>query len=88
MAVLAKLGIARARVAAEKQHLAKVIIGATISRSVLGSMNDFAFLARWHIKAEGDGDLVAIALKLAEAPCGPLNYKSPEQVAREVLGAV
>src|SRR6266487_5378328 len=65
VAVLGRLGIARAHLLAEKQHLAEVIIGKTISRSVLGSMNDFANMARWHIKAKGDGDLVAIALKLA-----------------------
>jgi hypothetical protein len=88
VAVLEKLGVARALVLAEKQHLADVIIGTTISRNVLGSMTDFGIMARWHIRARGDGDLVAIALKLAEAPCGPLDYRSPEQVAREVLGAV
>jgi hypothetical protein len=88
VAVLENLGLARAQVDAEEQHLAEVMIGTTMSRSVLGSMNDFAFLARRHIEAKGDSNLVALALELADVPCGPLKYRSPGQVARELLGPV
>ncbi len=88
LAVLEELGCGKAVVDAERQHLEDVTIGRTASRSVLGTMNDFAVLARWHVTARGDSDLVALALELAKAPCGPLRYRSPRQVAGELLGAV
>jgi hypothetical protein len=88
LAVLTALGLSKATVASEGWHLQEVIIGRATSLSVLGSMNDFARMAWWHIEAKGDGDLVGLALQLAEAPCGPLAYRSPQQVASDLFRAV
>ncbi len=88
VAVLRQLGVPEVALRAERQHLVNIEIGPTASRSVLGSMNDFAFLGRSYVEARGGTDLVALALDLAEAPCGPLGYSSPKDVARVLLGAV
>ena len=44
----------------------------TASWSVVGSMNDFAFLAAAQ-GPNGAGELVALSLQLAHTPCGPLR---------------
>jgi hypothetical protein len=87
VAVLRQLGVTEVALRAERQHLADIRIGPTSSRSVLGSMNDFGVLARWFVEGHGGTDLVALAVDLAEAPCGPLDYRSPKDVARALLGA-
>ena len=84
--VLRELGVAASALQREQQHLADVAIGSTVNRSVLGSMNDFGFLARYRIKGTSATDLVALAVALAETPCGPLGGESPEDVARALLG--
>ncbi len=53
----------------EPRRLAK-----TNSRSVLGVMNEFKYLAEIHAKLDGETDLLALSLQLAQTPCGPL-YK-------------
>lgn len=44
-----------------------VLIAPTMSRSVLGSINDFAYMAEVHLRAEPTLDLQSLALKLARA---------------------
>jgi Domain of unknown function (DUF6933) len=88
LAVLQGLGVPDSVLENESRHLAEVAIGTTASRTVLGSMNDFAVQAYWHIKAKGSCDLVGLALALSESPCSPLRYRQPGQVARELLVAV
>jgi hypothetical protein len=88
VAVLRELGVQESALRAERRHLADIGIGPTSNRSVLGSMNDFTILARSFVERHGGTDLVALALDLAEAPCGPLEYRRPKDVARALLGAV
>jgi hypothetical protein len=83
--VLRELGVAASALQREEQHLADVAIGSTVNRSVLGSLTDFGLLARYRMKATSTTDLVALAVALAETPCGPLGYESPEDVARALL---
>ena len=45
----------------------------TASRSVLGTMNDFSYLADVHREQGGVDDLVDLSLNLAHTPCGPLS---------------
>jgi hypothetical protein len=88
LAVLQQLDVSRSALRAERQHLADVVVGITVNRSVLGSMNDFAVQGRWYLKTKGEGNLLALALDLADIPCGPLQYRHPRQVVRELLRAV
>lgn len=59
----------------------------TASRSVLGIMNEFRYLAEAHRASGGEVDLVTLALRLSETPCGPLyeRHVSPD---RELDAAV
>jgi hypothetical protein len=62
----------------------------TASRSVLGVMNEFKYLAEVETQLEDDHDLLSLSLRLAETPCGPLYQRhiSPDrELAALVLGA-
>ena len=53
----------------------------TANRSVLGIMNEFGYLADWFRDHRGSTDLVTLALRLSETPCGPLyqRHGSPDR---------
>ncbi len=60
---------------------------AQANRSLVGSMNDLAYLAEFH-KAAGEAeDLVPLSASLAETPCSPL-YKRHTSPDREVRALV
>jgi hypothetical protein len=59
----------------------------TASRSVLGSMNDFAYLADAHRTPKKPIDLLELSLRLAQTPCGPL-YRSHVSPDRELTAYV
>jgi len=66
----------------EPRRLAK-----TASRSVLGVMNEFKYLADVYAKLDGESDLLALSMRLAETPCGPL-YKRHISPDRELAALV
>lgn len=75
---LLALGVGKEVVDAEREHMREVRLGPTLDRSVVGSMNDFAFLADHRRDDAGgldDFDLGELSKRLAHVPCGPL-YKS------------
>lgn len=76
---LLALGVAQEFVDAERERMGEVRIAPTADRSVVGSMNDFAFLADHRrdnaASALADLDLGELSRDLAHVPCGPL-YKS------------
>lgn len=80
-----RLGVRAAVVEGEVAEMADVRLGTTVSRRVVGSMTDFAFLFDGY--RDGYLSLADISARLAEAPCGPLEMRSPKVVARELLGA-
>jgi hypothetical protein len=53
----------------------------TANRSVVGTMNEFTFLAEAHRGDARAPDLLALAIRLAATPCGPLCSKhiSPDR---------
>lgn len=59
----------------------------TASRSLLGIMNEFSYLAEAHRASSGEVNLVSLALRLSETPCGPL-YKRLGSPDRELDAAV
>lgn len=65
-------GVANSFVSNEMAQIDEVRLAKTSNRSVLGSMNDFAFLADAH--HDHLPDLIALSVRLAETPCSPL-YK-------------
>lgn len=59
----------------------------TANRSVLGTMNDFAYLAEAHTTAKDPADLTELSLHLAQTPCGPL-YRSHVSPDREIAAYI
>ncbi len=58
--------------------------GSAPTRQILGSMNDFASILETYL-AHGDS-LIEASLRLAKAPCSPIQMRSPNEVASELLG--
>jgi hypothetical protein len=70
---------------AELQEMNEVRLGKTASRSVVGIMNEFTYLAdAWR---QDEPDLLALAVRLAATPCGPL-YKRHISPDRELAALV
>jgi hypothetical protein len=82
--VLQVLGLPEAFIQAEVNGMNEVVFAKTANRSVLGVMNEFAFMADGYRDRNGLVDPLALSLKLAHTPCGPL-YKGPVFPDRAVL---
>ena len=87
--LLRELGVDPLRVAAEVEAMREVRIGRTVSRSVLGSMNDLSRLLEWDVR---DGrPPMEIMLRLAAVPMTGVVLKDgshgfPEDAPRMLLG--
>ena len=85
--LLFTVGIPAALAAEEVRGMDRMIFGKTASRSVLGSMNDFAFQAEAFFEAEEEVVyLNELQMYLNDTPCGPLDYSSPIRATREAFG--
>jgi hypothetical protein len=65
--------------------MSPMAFGSTRSRSLLGSLNDFSWLARMHVIAKRDDPLEIIARGLAEVPAMPMNGKHPTDMTRRLF---
>ncbi len=84
-AVLAAHGTPAEFIEAELQEMGQVRLAKTASRSVVGIMNEFSYLAgAWR---QDEPDLLALAVRLAATPCGPL-YKRHISPDRELAALV
>jgi hypothetical protein len=70
--VLGAHGVSGAFIGAEMAEARECSLAKTNNRSVLGSMNEFAYLADVFRESAEVVDLQALSLWLAETPCGPL----------------
>lgn len=83
--LLLQLEVEERLVSGELNRMEEAVIAPTASPSVLGSMNDFTQNAKVYFQMHDDFRLLDLELWLAEAPCGPLGYRSPNQVAPVLL---
>ena len=79
--VLAALGIPHALIREEQLQMTEVVFDRTVSRQILGSMNDFDRLLDL---APGES-LTSAALQLARAPCRPIGMKSPDRATARLF---
>lgn len=79
--VLHALGVPEDFIQAEVEHMNAHRLARTMNRSVVGVMNEFAFLAGAFTSGAGTTDLVGLSLRLSETPCGPLSSRcgSPDR---------
>ena len=82
-AMLRRLAVPAEVVSAELANMAEVRIDRTSSRRILGSMTDFAWLLDSYLTP--GGSLEDAALRLAEAPCGPIGMQRPIDLAPRLL---
>jgi hypothetical protein len=71
----------------EVEEVSEAVVAKTANRSVVGVMNEFAFLAdgyRTYLEAP---ELLALSIKLAGTPCSPLRGSSPVRALRDVMTA-
>ena len=83
-AVFASLGLNQQVIARELKQMGAHQLTKTTNRSVLGTMNDFTYLAEAHRNANQTVDLLELSLRLASTPCGPL-YRSHISPDREII---
>ena len=74
-------------VTSEIDEMKQLVVGKTLNRSVLGSMNDIADHCRWHAANRESLNPRALELELAEMPAEPLDFKFPREQAAALLGA-
>lgn len=85
--LLLRIGVPDVLAADEVEGMHEMPIGKTASRSVLGSMNDFATSADHYFRSDASVVYLSeLELFLAETPCGPLEYRYPAEQARQALG--
>jgi hypothetical protein len=85
--VLAGLGTSIDFVLEEIGAMGQASYAKTANRSVVGSMNDFVFLAEAALAHGNAEDLVALSVRLAGTPCSPLR-KGHDFPDREVEALV
>jgi hypothetical protein len=74
--VLGLHGIDPRFVAAELGEMGVFRFAKTENRSVVGSLNEFAFLAEVQRDRDAEVDLVVLSMQLSRTPCGPLRQRS------------
>ena len=71
-AVFGRHGLAQPFIEAEIEQMAERRLATTMNRSVVGIMNEFTHLGEVFREKTAPLDLVALSIRLAEVPCGPL----------------
>ena len=86
-AVLTALGVAPSSIERECAVMDRVYLTKTESKSVLGSLNDFMFHLKHSLAYLPEHSLLERSLYLAETPCKPIGYNSPDRATRELFSA-
>ena len=63
-----------------------VAFAKTANRSIVGTMNEFSFLAEGYREYLETSDLVTLSMRLANTPCSPIKYDSPARLLKELFG--
>ena len=84
---LAALGVSAAQIEHERQQMSEVSFARTNDRSVLGTMNDYAFMAKaTHARGDGPETLDELMHFFACTPIIALGGVTPEDLVGEAFG--
>ena len=85
--VLARHQVDAVTVARECIDTTDYQVATTASRSVVGSMNEFSFLADAYRQDDPELDLLDLSIRLSAVPCGPLyrRHVSPDRELQALL---
>lgn len=73
--------------ASEVAAMSEVSVAEAADRSVVGTMNEFSFLAEGYRESLETSDLLALSMRLADATCSAIERSSPARLIEELLGA-
>ena len=86
--VLANVGVASADIADERSRMSEIAFGRTRNRSLLGTLNDFAFMAQVGSARRPEPETPGEPMRfLAQTPILPLNGASPIELTRAAFEA-
>ena len=84
---MANVGVTAADIAEERSRMSELAFGRTRNRSLLGTLNDFAFMAQTvdarRTKPDSPEELMRF---LSQTPILPLDGASPIELTRCVFG--
>jgi hypothetical protein len=83
---LALLGVPQAAYEREMEECRDVVLAKTASKSLLGTLNDYAYMVHHRLSTKSDDDLDAAAFSLSHTPLSPLGYKYASEVALSLFG--
>lgn len=84
--VLQGLGISAPPIELELDEMREASFSATNSRSILGSVNDFARLTKYRLGDDPNANLVEVSLYLSETPVMiPFRGESPQNLTRALF---
>jgi hypothetical protein len=85
--VLQALDLPADFIQAEIDGMGEVVYAKTANRSLVGMLNEFSFLGEAYRDRSGHFDPLALSLKLAGVPCGPLSKGAgmPNLAVRDVV---
>ena len=88
LSVLQAHGVSRSFTDPELHEMVPYRIAKTVSRSVVGVMNEFRFLADAYVKLGDEQEPLSLSLRLAATPCGPLykRHVSPDRELAALVG--
>jgi hypothetical protein len=86
-AILALHGVSQPFIASEVAAMSDVVIAKTANRSVVGTMNELAFLGEGYRRHMETTDLLALSMRLADTPCSAIKHDSPGRLVKEIVGA-
>jgi hypothetical protein len=83
--VMQDIGVAGSLIEAELNEMSQIRIGSTLSRRVLGSLNELGLLSRYSIDGRPQVDLIALAAEIAETPGSLIKYRRPKSMTLALL---
>lgn len=84
--LLSDLQVSQSAISRELAAMATFKVATTASRSILGTINDFAIAITWALAEDPDINLHQLSLHLKETPVGPLKYENPGAVSLQLFG--
>ena len=84
--VLLAIGVSADAAATELARMQPLAYGNTNDRSLLGVLNNFIAQIRGDVRHFPELTTHEIAIRISEAPYGPIGFKNPQEVTRALLG--
>lgn len=84
--LLRRHGTHKAVIEREVAEMGDVVFAKTANRSVVGTVNEFSFLAEGYREYLETSDLLTLSMRLADTPCSAIKYNSPARMIKELLG--